>query len=106
MTYVPSRLSQEQVAPRGLTRHTAAPAEVLGSKVWSKGMLVREPVSWSYLCQGLLSVSLLGSWAEKRLFYTESVSLGALPSQFLDLVKPGKYCGTAEDLSWEEGLRI
>lgn len=46
---------------------------------------------WSYLCQGLLSLSQGRGQREGCLIYM-SVSLGALPSQF----KPGKYCGLAE----------
>lgn len=43
---------------------------------------------WSYLCQGLLSLSEADGQREDCLIQS-LVNLGALPSQF----KPGKYCG-------------
>lgn len=59
-----SRLPEEQVAPGTLARHTLAPTEGLGSKVWRKRMLGEMAWETAHLCQGLL-VSLLGSWTER-----------------------------------------
>lgn len=65
VTPVLSHLSQKQVAPGGLARQTAASAEVLGSKVWRKGMLGETAWEVVHLCQCLLFVSLLGPGAER-----------------------------------------
>lgn len=60
-----SHLPQKQMAAGGLARHTAASAEVLGSKVWRKGMLGETAWEVVPLCRVLLFVSLLGSGAER-----------------------------------------
>lgn len=97
VTPVPSHLPQKQMAAGGLARHTAASAEVLGSKVWRKEMLGETAWEVVHLCRVLLFLSLLGSGAERTVLLSVlTVSLGALPSQFLDLFKPGEHCGPAE----------